>query len=204
MGADGIELDVHRTADGHAVVHHDERVDPAGSIPAIDASNLPSHVPSLAEALDACGPLMVNVEVKNPSRLRHYDAEMVTVELVAQELLRRDLGQFSISSFDLPTVDAARARLPVETGFLVDRGDPTRLLRLTASHRHDAVHPADLLVDEVFMAQARQLGLIVNVWTVDDPGRIEELVRLGVDGIITNVPDVGRGVVDAVGADPQP
>ena len=36
----------------------------------------------------------------------------------------------------------------------------------------------------------------MNVWTVDDPARMAELVALGVDGIVTNVPDVARRVVD--------
>ena len=39
---------------------------------------------------------------------------------------------------------------------------------------------------------ARQQGLAVNVWTVDDPARMTELIALGVDGIITNVPDIAR------------
>ena len=35
-------------------------------------------------------------------------------------------------------------------------------------------------------------GLQVNVWTVDDPARIAELAGWGVDGIVTNVPDIAR------------
>jgi glycerophosphoryl diester phosphodiesterase len=42
---------------------------------------------------------------------------------------------------------------------------------------------------EVF-ARAHADGLLIDVWTVDDPGEVQQLVALGVDGIITNVPDV--------------
>ena len=41
-------------------------------------------------------------------------------------------------------------------------------------------------------------GRRVNAWTVDDRQRIEELIRLGVDGIITNDPAAARDVVTKV------
>ena len=204
MGADGVELDVRLTADGELAVHHDERTSDGSLIASTVRRDLPAHVPGLAEALDSCGDIFVNVEIKNSDRSRHYDRDMVVVRLVVEELRRRPLGHFSVSSFDLATLDATRELAPeIETGFLFDRGDPTAVLRLAARRGHGAVHPGDLLVDEVLMAQADQLGLEVNVWTVDDPGRMAELLHLGVDGLITNVPDVGRVAVAAyeLGAD---
>ena len=42
---------------------------------------------------------------------------------------------------------------------------------------------------------AHAAGLVVNVWTVDDPARIEELAGMGVDGIVTNVPAVAAAVL---------
>src|SRR5574341_425387 len=68
LGADGIELDVHRSADGVLVVHHDPAAPEFGvladhSLAEIRAG-LP-HVPTLEESLDACAGLHVNVEVKN-------------------------------------------------------------------------------------------------------------------------------------------
>jgi glycerophosphoryl diester phosphodiesterase len=45
------------------------------------------------------------------------------------------------------------------------------------------------------VAAAHGVGLSVNVWTVDDPARIRELSAMGVDAIITNVPDRCRAVL---------
>jgi glycerophosphoryl diester phosphodiesterase len=42
---------------------------------------------------------------------------------------------------------------------------------------------------------AREAGLAVNVWTVNDPDRMRELIDLGVDAIITDVPDVLAGLL---------
>ena len=39
--------------------------------------------------------------------------------------------------------------------------------------------------------QAHEVGLAVNVWTVDDPNRMRSLARIGVDALITNVPAIG-------------
>ncbi len=44
-------------------------------------------------------------------------------------------------------------------------------------------------VDAVQLREARSLGLKVVVWTVNDPARMETLIDLGVDGIITDYPD---------------
>ena len=46
------------------------------------------------------------------------------------------------------------------------------------------------MVDAGYMAWARRRGYKVNTWTVDDADEMHLLIALGVDGIITNVPDV--------------
>ena len=96
----------------------------------------------------------------------------------------------------LATVDAALAAdIGCSTGYLFDRGDPTAALAAAVHHGHRAVHPNELLVDEVLMAQASDHDLEVIVWTVEDQRRMADLIELGVDGLITNVPDVARVVV---------
>ena len=83
------------------------------------------------------------------------------------------------------------------TAFLIggDR-DPVPLLDRAAGGGHPGVHPHVAMVDERFVAEARARDLFVNVWTVDDPAEIRRLADLGVDGIVTNVPDVARAALD--------
>ena len=58
------------------------------------------------------------------------------------------------------------------------------------------LHPYDAMVDAALVRRAHEAGLHVHVWVVDDPERMSELIEMGVDGLITNVPDVARKVVD--------
>jgi glycerophosphoryl diester phosphodiesterase len=51
------------------------------------------------------------------------------------------------------------------------------------------LHPDFVMVDETYVARARKHGLPVRVWTVDDEADMRRLIALGVDAIITNVPD---------------
>jgi glycerophosphoryl diester phosphodiesterase len=55
---------------------------------------------------------------------------------------------------------------------------------------HEARHPYHEMVDAAYMTWAHSRQYRINVWTVDDPQRIEALAKLGVDAIITNRPDV--------------
>lgn len=189
VGADGVELDVWPTVDGRLAVHHDHHLANGQAVTSLSSTDLPRGVPMLDEAVEVCGATHVNVEIKVDRARRSAEGDVATAERVLAVMAGRQAGGFSVSSFDLATVDAVVRMAPgVTTAHLFDRGDPAGCLRRAAQAGHRAVHPHDLMVDEVFMAMAADLGLTVNVWTVDDPGRLVELWRLGVDGVITNDP----------------
>jgi glycerophosphoryl diester phosphodiesterase len=59
-----------------------------------------------------------------------------------------------------------------------------------AGHGHAAIHPHHSVVDAEVVKRAHDAGLAVNTWTCDDPDRIRWLADTGVDGIVTNVPDL--------------
>src|SRR3954465_3236369 len=91
LGADWVELDVRRTADGALAVHHDAHLADGRAIVELAAAALPPHVPLLAEALAACAPMGVNVEIKNWPADVDFDVSATIVEPHAPALQARAL-----------------------------------------------------------------------------------------------------------------
>lgn len=203
LGADWVELDVRRTADDALAVHHDATLADGRALVALRAADLPAAVPDLAAALDACAGMGVNVEIKNFPVDVDFDPEARIVDAVLGVLAAGlPAGGVVVSCFHLPTLDRVRAARPdLDTAWLVAPSrDPLALVDQAAAAGHPGIHPYAELVDAAYVARAHAAGLFVNAWTVDDPHRMAELVDLGVDGIVTNTPDVARRVVDAAGA----
>ena len=210
LGADGVELDVHRSADGVLVVHHDAEAPGFGVLAEHSrdeiARALPS-APTLVRALDACAGMLVNIEVKNLPGDADFDPEDRAAADLVELLHSRDRrDDVLVSSFNLATIDRVRDLDPdIATGFLTLVGlDPLEGVAVAHDRGHRAVHPdvrslpgpaADAVAE-----RAHELGLAVNVWTVDEPSEIRRLAAAGVDGIVTNVPDVAR---EALGDSPR-
>lgn len=187
MGADGVELDVRRTADGRLLVAHDVLpTDPA----AVDAMGLAT----LDEALEACGErMLVNVEIKNWPADSDFDAEMRIVPPVIEALRRRGpdaVSRWLISSFSWDTIEVCRAVAPeIATAWLVSTVSPERIAQVAAAG-HTALHPWEPGLTEEFVERCHGSGLAVNTWTCNDPERLVALASMGVDGVCTDVPDI--------------
>ncbi|MDE0803741.1 MAG: glycerophosphodiester phosphodiesterase [Acidimicrobiales bacterium] len=198
QGADGVELDVRRSADGSLVLHHDAGLGDGRIISATLAADLPVHIPTLDAALVVCEGLIVNIEIKNiPGEPDFDETCSLADEVVALLHERGDRDRVVISSFHLRTIDRVKELAPdVATGFLCMLDPlPADGVGPAARRGHDAIHPHHLLVDDALVAAAHAAGLTVNVWTVDDPDELAHLARLGVDAVVTNVPDVALGVL---------
>lgn len=195
MGADGIELDVRRTADDRLVVHHDPHLADGRVIRATRSDELPHHVPDLATALDACDGAFVNVEIKNDPVEPDFDPTDWVAHRTLAELQRRGSAQrWLVSSFRFETVGTCRAVAPhVRTAWLVSAFDDEVVRRVSAAG-HAAVHPWVGSLDGAAVRRAHAAGLAVNTWTCDDPEQLRQLVAWGVDGVCTNVPDVALAV----------
>ena len=195
MGADAVELDVRRTADGALVIHHDPKLADGREILSVSFGELPEYVPTLEDALDACGAMWVNVEIKNDAGEPDFDPTDGIAAVVAEALDARSVpAKFLVSSFRRETIDAFRVVSPeIATAFLT--ADPgvasdLRLLDSLVQSGHRALHPWFGLVTEGLVTACHERGIELNVWTCDDPLTLRKLADWGVDGICTNVPDV--------------
>jgi glycerophosphoryl diester phosphodiesterase len=204
LGADGVELDVRRTVDDVAVVHHDSEVAGHGLIRSATFAALHAarpEIPTLVEALDATAGMLVNIELKclpwEPDPDPEHELARHVVELVCA---REGTSDVVVSSFDLGAVDACRRVAPeLPTGWLTHSQDVATCAPLAVEHGHQWLHPdrATVLASPVAAVVAcHARGLRVDVWTVDDPAEMKELASAGVDALITNVPDVALAVLE--------
>lgn len=204
VGADGIELDVHLSADGIPVVIHDETLERTtdGSGPvvlhnverlqALDAGSwFDPHfagepLPTLEETLALLsGRLRLNLEVKD-SR-----AGLAVVELL------RHFAQADVvlSSFDYGLLARLRRVAPdLPLAVLHDGDNWHRALARAEALRACAFHPRADLVGRPLMAACQRQRLPVFAWTVDAPSQARDLARMGVAGLFTNDPAGLRGI----------
>ncbi|CAB4860510.1 unannotated protein [freshwater metagenome] len=196
MGADGVELDVRRTADGALVVHHDPRLGDGRVIGELAAADLPTHVPTLDLALDACAGMWVNLEIKNDENEPDFDpTEWVAEQTMALLDRRGEPERWLMSSFRIETMDRCRAVAPhIRTAWLTGEV-PADVVGLLNDRGHCALHPWVHLLTREIIEQCHAGGILVNTWTCDDASRMRELVEWGIDGICTNVPDVALAVL---------
>ena len=203
LGVDGIELDVHATADGVPVVHHDPDLGrPAvpdaplrgRPIAGLTLAEIRTHelapgvgVPTLDETLALVhGRATLYVEVKA------YAAEgPVRARLRGRE------SWTAVHSFDHRVPHRTAVAAPsiavgiLSTSYLLDNVAPLAAVGARDLWQHWAMLDAELV------HAVHATGRRVIAWTANDPGAMRALASLGVDGICTDVPDVAQAVLGA-------
>ena len=197
---DGIETDVHRTADGEFVVIHDDTtgrvagqdLSVEGSTLAqlrglslLDGNGVPQEtlrIPLLRDYLRICresGKLAV-LELKN--RFSAQDIERILQ--ICEEEYR--LSRMIFISFSLENLlDLRRLRPQAEIQYLVEAWKP-ELARTLQEQRMglDADHRG---LTRDIVREIKEAGLVLNTWTVNDPAAAAALIEWGVDQITTNI-----------------
>jgi glycerophosphoryl diester phosphodiesterase len=189
LDADGIELDIHATADGGIVVHHDADVPGFG---AIAEMTLPQarqarirngeSLPFLAEVLDLLGSRDVYIEAKSLPPM--HDGALLSV-LEAGPSPER----YAVHSFDHRVVHRLGSACPgLRRGILLSAylQDPLSVMRGVGA---TMLWQEWQQIDEPLVGLVHQAGGTVIAWTVNEIGDLDRMVRLGVDGLCGNYPD---------------
>ena len=199
-GADAVELDVHSTTDGALFVHHDDALDGWRRIPQLTREQARAFrlangepLPLLDEALQAAGTLRVFVEVKS------LDPRFDDRLLAALERGPNPSG-YAVHSFDHRVVQRLGSRRPALPRGVLSGSYPVRPLAPLHDAGATTLWQERSLVDRALVDLMHGAGCQLLVWTVDQPAEMERLLSLGVDGLCTNFPDVGRRVVDRFAA----
>jgi glycerophosphoryl diester phosphodiesterase len=196
-GADGVELDVRVGTGGALVVIHDHEYPDGRLVATTNGTDRPDQVLLLERALDLCGGLIVNIEIKNFPQDPAFDPTEAIADKVVQLLASREtIGKADrvlISCFGIACLDRVLELRPgIQTAHLVlSRRPANQVIGPCVQHGHKIVHPYVSMIDESFMAVATANGLTVNAWTGFDeaPEVVAELAALGVQGVITGYPE---------------
>jgi len=225
LGADALEIDVRRTRDGVVVVFHDEdtarltgqngtieerslaevrALDAAFSFSTDGGATYPMRglgvtIPTLAEVLARYPGLRLNVDAKTPDAAL---AEALAAAVLAAGAARR----VCVGSFHDEQAERLGQLLPGTARFFPQGAAACHVLAAKSGapgaacpryeladlpHRLGGLTVVDAKVVRHFHAQ----HVPVHVWTIDEEAEMRELLALGVDGIVTDRPDVLAAVL---------
>jgi glycerophosphoryl diester phosphodiesterase len=197
IGVDGIELDVHVCASGEVVVFHDFTLDrltkTIGPIANFTLSELQQieikdkyKIPSLLEVLELTkNKCWLNVELKGMNTAK------ATFDVLKRfcEDKNYQRSNFLISSFqieELKTFSQLSNDFPLA---VLTQASIEQAIDLATEIKAKAIHPHFSLLTEVSCKKAKDLGLQINTWTVNEKFDIEHVKRFSIDGIISDFPD---------------
>jgi glycerophosphoryl diester phosphodiesterase len=218
LGIPFLEMDCHATRDGEVVICHDATVarmtNEAGAVAgysfaelsAIDAgyrftpdggASFPYRgrgvrIPRLSEVLEAFPQARINLEIKQ--------AEPSITEEVLRVIRRAGAEERTLLAAAEDEIMAEIHDLGPGTAIGSSIGDVAAFYRALAAGTLDSFEPlgqalqippffgSDPMVTPESVAAARRLGLLMHVWTINDPAQIRELLRAGVDGVMSDFP----------------
>jgi hypothetical protein len=163
-----VEVDVGLSSSGLVIAHETDLSDASGL--------------TVDELLLTAGETAVVLEVKcRPGETPGPEAFAAA--------LRPLLDRVSVGSFEERVlVEVARLRPETPTTFLFERQRRTSGIAVTIGPRHD-------LVSRDLVDRAHEDGVRVVPWTVNDVQTMAELIDLGVDGLVTDQPELAQAVV---------
>lgn len=220
IGVDGFETDVHMSSDGVPVICHNYTIDETsngnGSISQMTLEQLRSYdfgsyygeefkgtqLPTLEEFLTLCEGAdieIMNIELKTP-----LDGEKDIVEKTISAVKEHNLfDKLLISSFSPELlVECKKVDPKCKTGYLYS---PDRriayekmifgYLKFAKEIGADYLHPHYSMVTRHYVKKLHDNGIGVNPWTINKESIAKRMLACGVDGIITDIPDMVKELI---------
>lgn len=184
---DGVELDVHTTADGKTVVHHDLTLPSGRRINETDLQGVRqerladgSMLPTLREALEAMPGLRVYVEAKGITPAGDRD-------LLGSLTDRRWLPHVQVHGFDHRVVARLLAQAPGLRGGVLSSSYPVDPIAQVTAAGASTLWQEVGMVDAELVRRCREAGIALIAWTVRTADERDRLVELGVDGVCADL-----------------
>lgn len=207
LGADALELDLHLTRDDELVVIHDDVLDRTTDglgpvherslkeLKQLDAGRwfgegfAGERIPTLAEVLQRFAEKVpLALEVKAGSTFFPGIEERVVLALRRHSAT----GRVAVASFDHYALQRLKEIEPTLRTAALLVGRPVSISALAGPVKADAVALEASLVTKTEVEACRAAGLELVVWVVNEPAQMRHFIELGVDGIITDRPDLLR------------
>jgi glycerophosphoryl diester phosphodiesterase len=223
-GADGFELDVHLSVDGVVVVHHDSTLDrttsasgPVASRTADELARVDAGYHFSVNGAHPCRGQGVGVPTLRDVLRRYSDVPVIIEmkvdsvamgEALAREVRSADaVDRVCAAGFGTRSSAAARAALP-EMACSACHAEVRLAVYRTLAHwpvRHARYGGYQVpecsgmlrIVSPRFIRYAHDASMKVHVWTIDEERDMRRLLEWGVDGLISNRPDLAVQVRNA-------
>ena len=197
LNADGIELDVHLSADGQIIVIHDETIDKMTngkgfvntlSLPELKAFRIDEkyEIPTLREVFNLVAKkCFINIELKNTATLG------MVILLIEEYVTKKkwSYDHFIVSCFDwiaLKELHTLNKNIPI--GVLTET-DLNLALAFAETIKAKAIHPYHHLLNSENTKEMQEKGFMVLPWTVNIEEDFQKIKSYNVNGIITDFPD---------------
>ncbi len=197
LGVDAVEVDVFLCKSGELVVFHDENLGRLTNSDAfIESLTLDSirnidvlknyKIPTLKEVIEFINKRVhLNIELKGSNTAKPTYELLLSLFSDKQQII----DKISISSFkwdELETIYNLDKEIPLAV--LTDK-KPIEAINKAKKINAKAINIDYKLLNRKIVKKIQSEKLIVNAWTVNDRKEIKRIIKLGVDGIITDYPD---------------
>ncbi|WP_285768186.1 glycerophosphodiester phosphodiesterase [Peribacillus sp. SI8-4] len=204
-GADGIEFDVHLSADGELVIIHDETLDRTtsltGYVKEYTAQQLKTgdagvkyakefigeRIPFLGEVFDwaKANRLWMNVEIKT-DKLAYEGIEQKIIDSIRHHKMEH---RVILSSFNHQSIEKVKLLAPDLERALLFEELPDNLEQILRDKQESGFHPDKNSLTEATNELAKTLGYKIRPWVANEEADVIKLAKMGVDVIMTDYPE---------------